>query len=249
MTIIFYDIPSTVPGIAWSPNTWKVRYCLNFKGIPYKTEWVEYPDIAAHCKKLGIAPTRTNRDGSPYYSLPAIHDPSTGVYMADSIPIAEYLEKQYPNTPSVFPHNTLGLQMEFENAFDSKMGAMWNFVIPAACSRLNPVSEEFYRRTREKSYGKKIEDIAPKGEDAVTEWAKVEHGLGEIARWYSKNGGNGPFLMGETLSWADFVVGGHMVWFRNILGTDSREWTDIVSWQGGIWKTFCESLAPYEAVD
>jgi len=25
MTIIFYDIPSKLPGIAWSPNTWKVR--------------------------------------------------------------------------------------------------------------------------------------------------------------------------------------------------------------------------------
>ena len=23
--IIFYDIPSTVPGKAWSPNTWKTR--------------------------------------------------------------------------------------------------------------------------------------------------------------------------------------------------------------------------------
>ena len=24
-----------------------IRYCLNIKGIPYKTVWVEYPDIEA----------------------------------------------------------------------------------------------------------------------------------------------------------------------------------------------------------
>ena len=29
------------------------RYCLNIKGIPYKTVWVEYPDIEGVLKKLG----------------------------------------------------------------------------------------------------------------------------------------------------------------------------------------------------
>ena len=28
--IIFYDIPSTLPGKAWSPNTWKTRYVMNY---------------------------------------------------------------------------------------------------------------------------------------------------------------------------------------------------------------------------
>ncbi|KAF8965878.1 hypothetical protein BDZ97DRAFT_738541 [Flammula alnicola] len=245
MTIVFYDIASAAPGGAWSPSTWKVRYCLNFKAIPYRTEWIEMPDIEAHCKKFGIA-ANIKRNGEPCYTLPAIHDPSTGVYIGDSIRIAEYLEKQYPNKPTVFPYNTLGLQMEFETAFWTQLRAMWQFIVPAAFPRLNEASKEFYRRTRENSFGKKLEDIAPTGDDAVKEWAKVEEGFGKAAVWYSKNGGKGPFLMGETLSWADLVVGAYLAWFRIIWGEESREWRDIVSWHGGRWKSVYEALKAYE---
>ncbi|KAF9531525.1 hypothetical protein CPB83DRAFT_786941 [Crepidotus variabilis] len=33
MAIIFYDIPSKLPGCAWSPNTWKIRFYLNYRRI------------------------------------------------------------------------------------------------------------------------------------------------------------------------------------------------------------------------
>ncbi|KAF4617880.1 hypothetical protein D9613_006292 [Agrocybe pediades] len=84
MTITFYDIPSDCVG-AWSSNTWKTRFCLNYKGIPYNTVWVEYPDIEELSKKLGLKPTgKAFWDASKdYYSLPAIHDPSTGVYISE----------------------------------------------------------------------------------------------------------------------------------------------------------------------
>lgn len=223
------------------------RYCLNYKGIPYKTEWIEYPDIETHCQKLGIAPTTTKRDGSPYYTLPAIHDPSTGVYMADSLPIAEYLEAQYPGTPSIFPHGTHGVQASFEDAYDVHLKPMWKFVSPAAHQRLSARSQEYYRRTREPMWSKKLEDIAPKGEKGAEEWAKVEAGMGKVAQWYALEGG--PFLMGEELSWADVIVGSHMQWFCATLGEDSKEWNDIISWHGGFWKNFCEALSKYEAVD
>ncbi|KAJ7483558.1 hypothetical protein FB451DRAFT_1234964 [Mycena latifolia] len=75
--IVFYDIPSTLPNKCWSPNTWKTRYALNFKGIPYKTSWVEYPDIEPLSREVGAAPTRNKPDGRPHYTLPMIHDPST----------------------------------------------------------------------------------------------------------------------------------------------------------------------------
>ena len=73
--IVFFDIPSLAKGKAWSPNTWKVRYvrdlelivigtdavlrrfCLNIKNIPYKTVWVEFPDIENLCKKIGAEAT------------------------------------------------------------------------------------------------------------------------------------------------------------------------------------------------
>ncbi|KAJ8699426.1 hypothetical protein PTI98_002541 [Pleurotus ostreatus] len=67
--IIFYDIPSSLEPQAWSHNTWRVRYALNIKGIPYQTVWVEYPDIEAVCKKIGASPTG---EEAPHYTLPVI---------------------------------------------------------------------------------------------------------------------------------------------------------------------------------
>jgi len=41
--IIFYDIASDKPLRTFAPNPWKTRLALNFKGIPYRTEWVRIP--------------------------------------------------------------------------------------------------------------------------------------------------------------------------------------------------------------
>ncbi|KAJ7192476.1 hypothetical protein B0H12DRAFT_1082684 [Mycena haematopus] len=38
---------------------YEIIYALNFKRIPYRTVWVEYPEIEARCKEIGAAPTRT----------------------------------------------------------------------------------------------------------------------------------------------------------------------------------------------
>jgi len=140
------------------------RYTLNLKGIPFKTEWVEFPNIELLCKKLGIPPTCKREDRSDRFTLPAIHSPSTGVYISDSILIAEYLEKTYLDTPQIFPHNTFALQAAFTAAFVNNLSALWNFIVHATYAILTPRSQEYYRHTREKSFGKVLEDIAPKGE-------------------------------------------------------------------------------------
>ena len=225
------------------------RYCLNYKGIPYKTEWVEYPDIEEHCKKFGIAPTSTWRDGNPRYTLPAIHDPSTGIYLAESFRIAQYLEKQYPNTTTVFPgpHDLSALHAAFSNAWDVETTAVTQFIIPAVFQVLNPPSQAYFRRTREKSFGKKLEDITPKGEDRIAQWAKFRAGMGNVNKWFEMNGG-GPFLMGDALSWSDLVIAGEMIWYRTIWGEDSEEWKDIKTWDGGRWNMILETLKEYETV-
>jgi len=248
MTIIFYDIPSATPENAWSLNLWRVRFSLNYKGIPYKTEWVEYPDIEPHAKKHGIPPTTKKSDGSPFYTLPAIYDPSTGVYVSDSLKIAEYLDKTYPDTPPLFPNNSLGLQTAFSEAFYSNLSALWTFLLPVVYTRLNPASQAYFRRTREAIFGKKLEELTPTGEDAVAQWAKFESGLGNVDAWYAKNGGKCPFILGETPSWGDFVVGSCLIWIKIISGEDSQRWKDIASWHGGRWENLLKSLKEYSTV-
>ncbi|KAJ7574817.1 hypothetical protein C8J56DRAFT_1124548, partial [Mycena floridula] len=65
------------------------RYALNFQSLPYKTEWIEYPDIETVAKDIGAKSTGI-RARKPLYTVPMIYDNSTNVAVADSITIAEY---------------------------------------------------------------------------------------------------------------------------------------------------------------
>ena len=169
---------------------------MNFKGIPYRTEWVEYPDIATLSKKLGINPTGQHKDGNPLYTLPAIHDPSTGIYIPDSLPIAEYLENTYPNTPSIFPNGSVALQKAFETTFSHNLNVVRAFMIPATCLKLNPRSQEYFRRTREILFGKKLEDVVLTGEARTEEWGKFKNGLDAIHSYLTSTDEKGPYMMG-----------------------------------------------------
>jgi len=249
MTIILYDIASsTVPGQAWAPNPWKARVVLNYKGIPYRTEWVEFPDIESVSKKLGVKPTGQRSDGSPLYTLPVIHDPSTGAIVVDSFAIAQYLEKTYPNTPSVFPNATVGLQNAFEATFMKSLDGLWRFIIPAVNSKLSPVSQEYFRRTRETSFGKKLEDVIPTGDARTEEWGKFEQGLARIHSYLTATDKTGPFFLGDTISWSDLVLFSFLYWIKLIWGEDSKEWKDIASWNGGRWEAHISALQKYNTV-
>lgn len=57
-----------------------------------------------------------------------------------------------------------------------------------------------------------------------------------------------PFMMCASPSWADFVVGGFLIWLCTIWGVESEKWQNIMTWHGGRWKTLMESLKKYETV-
>ena len=221
---------------------------MNYKKIPYRTEWVEFPDIEAVSQKLGIKPVNKRKDGSPLYSLPVIHDPSTDTSIVDSFAIAEYLEKTYPDTPSVFPNKTAALQKAFQPSFVWSIDAVRSFIIPAVCLKLNPASEEYFRRTREISYGKKLEDVVPAGEARAEEWGKFKKGLDTVYSYLVLTDRKGPYMMGDTISWSDLVLFSFLYWFKLIWGEDSQEWKDIASWNDGRWEAHIDALKAYHTV-
>jgi len=241
--IIFYDIPCSVKGLTWSPNLQKGRYTLNFKKLPYQVEWVEYPDIEQVCKKIGAAPTGSDR--TPY-TLPAIFDPNTNTAFTDSALIAEYLDKTYPDTPKAFPPGTHALQHASLDAFASKLAALWQFSLPASSVMLNPVSREYFERTRKQWFGTPLSELTPKGEKGVEEWGKVKAGFDDVDTWYKHGEANGPFLLGEQPGFVDFAVASFILWAKTIWGPQSTQWKDFMSWHGGRWQRLIKSLEQYE---
>ncbi|KAJ7616675.1 hypothetical protein FB45DRAFT_934725 [Roridomyces roridus] len=239
-SIVFYDIPSKLPIICWSPNLWKIRYALNFKGIPYTTVWVEYPDVEAQCKELGGAPTTTKPDGSgrPHYTLPMIYDQSTGAVVTDSMNIVTYLDATYPSLPRLMSPNTAGLQHAFDAAANALMTPIYPYILPGAYKILNPSSAEYFGRTRKAKWGKPLEELTPRGAADEIEWKKLKDGFGKIDQWIRVNGdgGKGKYLMGETISYADMWIGSFV------------QWDDVKTWHEGRWAGLLKDLEMYETV-
>ncbi|KAE9402947.1 hypothetical protein BT96DRAFT_1083826 [Gymnopus androsaceus JB14] len=197
--ITFYDFAGRIKGIPWNPNVWKIRHVqltcseldselisfLNV-GIAYKTVWLEYPDIEETMKKIGALPTTTKkRDPScPLYTIPAIYDDSTGTAIADSVLIAEYLDKTYPSTPRLIPQGTHALQGAFRTA-------------------------EYYERTRCADMGvPTLEVLRVPAEARDAEWDKVKDAFGYVHGLMKEND---DWIMGDTISFADFIVASMIV--------------------------------------
>jgi glutathione S-transferase len=224
------------------------RLTLNFKEIPYKTEFLELPDVQKFCIEKGIPPTRTWNDGSPFYTFPVIHDPSTRVYLADSLAIARYLEKTYPETPVIFPAELDALQAAYTSACASELNSVWRIAVPEMAKLLEGRALEYYRFTREKNLGKKLEEVAPVGEEKVTDWKRFKEGFDNIDGWLKQNSKTEPFVLGNRIIWADFVLGGLLLLFKRMWGEDSEEWKEIKGWNGGRWEALLRELQPYSQI-
>ena len=248
------DIASHWPrldGIVWHVCTF--RYCLNIKGIPYKTVWVEYPDIEAVCKKIGASATDKRMDGTPLYTLPVIYDPNTMRAVSESAAIARYLDSTYPDTPRLIPEAADALVSAFIDAFWAALD--WQFepiILPVETTILRPASRPYFRETREKKLGCKLEEAAPPGSERLEEcWAGVQRGVHKMACWLNADGKDKVFFMGNKtgITYADIMLASFLMWFRISFGVESEEWRRMMSWDGGRWVQFMGAFQSYEAVD
>ncbi|ESK95638.1 glutathione s-transferase [Moniliophthora roreri MCA 2997] len=239
--IIFYDIASRPPARTYAPNPWKTRYALNFKGVHYQTEWVDLPEVENVRKKLGSEPVRTHWDGSSFYTLPVIKNTSTGQLIGDSFDIALYLDKTYPNGPSLFPPSTIGLQKAFNAHVDAIFTS--HVILCVHGIPFNPETVEVSKATFLWRAGKeRWEDLTVEGEERAKTLESLKTALGGLAKSYSHGGG--PFLEGENPSYADLIVGGWLAFFKITV----KEWEDIQTWHDGLWGKIHLALEKYAEV-
>ncbi|KAJ9642191.1 hypothetical protein H2204_002560 [Knufia peltigerae] len=191
--VIFYDLPSK-QGTAWSLNPWKTRLYLNYKNIPYKTEWTEYPDLAPKFEKFGIPPNETGFK----YTSPTVKMPD-GSYVMESRRIADALERVFP-TPSM--HIDSKYQAPVDAAILNCLGKMRPVFIPLVPKVfLNPRSVEHFVTSREKAIGKSLDEFGRTGDQSIKD---AQPHIRELADMLAET--DGPFFEGETPCYADFVV-------------------------------------------
>lgn len=222
----------------------KNRFTLNYKGLPYKTEWVEYPDIERVSRERGGGPTGVHPDGRPRYSLPMIYDPNTNTTVSDSAQIAKYLDKAYPETPVLFPEGTHAMQTAILDVLFRDINLPVLLLIPCAYFRLSPASEEYVRKAQFAMFGK---TERPGGEE---EWKVPEDGFRKVQAWLSANGaGKDMLFAGDTICFADIQLAAILVWLKLVCGEGSEEWTRICGWHDGKWSAFLAQFEPYMQAD
>jgi len=236
-----------MPGKAFSPNTFKTRLAIAFKGLSFKTEWIELPDIEPRMKAIGAEPTTTKPDGSPMYTLPVIFDDMTGKVLSESMKIAEYLEATYPNTPSLFPFNAhapIHLINEYFSPTVIRPAADVFQSNTMSDFKLNPPSLHSLRVYWKTIYGKTPEEV-PRGETRAAMLAASKEAFSKLAAMYSANGGEKLYFFGDVPSYADFIIVAYLLWIRLGMGPENLEWKAIEEWDGGRWGKLLKVLEKY----
>lgn len=254
--ITLYDIPSNVPGRAWSLFMWRIRLSLSYKSIPYKTQWLESPEIAPTLKSLNIPPTKYYEDGTPMYSVPAILDVDdetgdTKVALSESYDIAKYLDEAYPLTPKLFPTDKAELE-KLEKFVKQEFLSIWppSFYLKVCkmmLPRFNPESQDPFSKSCAKDflrgYGKeRLEDIPLSEEEAKDGWKKVQDGFVTLEGKLKGSDEKKQWLLGSEISFADLVIGAFLVSIRVVFGEESDEWKDVMAWNGRRWGKFIATL-------
>lgn len=268
--VVFYDIAMRPPvgENCCSPNPWKSRLALNFKGLPYLTTWVPLPDVAKVRQSLNIPPCRKFADGSDFFTLPILKDPATDSLVGDSFDIAIYLQKTYPDSGAgnLFPPQTLDyvlpenliplvpLSEAREGEFEEY--AKFNKFVDVAFSMhaqlavqefpFDPTTAEaskaeFVRRAGMSSW----DDFALVGEQREKAKESLREMLGGLAKLFLRDT-SGPFILGTQASYADIIVGG---WLRMMRATLPRnEWEEVKSWHDGVFGKLHDALETYSEV-
>jgi len=181
--ITFYDL-QLASGCTISPFVWATKYAIAHKGLDMEIVPGGFTGIM-------------ERTGGRSERLPAIVD--DGEWVLDSWLIAEYLDRKYPDRPALIPHESVKtLTMMMENwLWQTAIGPWMTCYIKSYRDRSLPQDHEYVTDSRERMFGRKIEDIIVGREDRLPQ---VPPKL-EILRTALRET---PWLGGQSPNYADY---------------------------------------------
>ncbi|KAI9317615.1 hypothetical protein BX666DRAFT_2121150 [Dichotomocladium elegans] len=226
--IRLYDLElSAIPAQFWSPNTCKTRFALNFKGIPYETEWVVFDQVQ------GVVSSVVKSDARA--TVPAIVDIAHNNFaIQDSWEIAQYLEKAYADTPSLF-NGQIGIHQFFlEYCTEKLLPHLVCLCFMEIHRRATPQkTQDWFRETMESRNKMTLEEMAS-NPDVLAK--NVTEALVLIGRVLVVH----PFITGEKAGYADLVLAAYFQMvdvlrpelFKSLILNDTNAGHALTAW----WK-------------
>jgi glutathione S-transferase len=196
MAIKLYDLAGAEDDRRFSPYCWRVKMALQHKGLAFEAIPWRYTE------KDKIAFTGST-------TVPVIVDGNRAVY--DSWEIAVYLDEAYPSRPGLFQGTeSRALTLVLHHwAVRSLHGTLLRAIVMDIYKALHEKDRAYFRETREKRLGARLEDIAADQKKSLAEFRgalePLRPGLAQAN-----------FICGKGPGFADYIVFGAFQWARSI---------------------------------
>jgi glutathione S-transferase len=214
-----YDLAGAEADRRFSPYCWRIKMALAHKGLAVETiPWRFTEKDAIGFSGQGLVPVLIDGERE-------VHD---------SWAIAEYLEAQYPDRPSIFGGDAgraLSLfHASWANGF--LQPAMMKFVVLDIWKHAAEKDKPYFRESREKRLGKTLEAAVANRDSEVAGFRESLLPLRLVLRAQ-------PFLGGDKPLYADYAIFGSFQWCRCISNFKLLAADDpIYAWRGRMLALF-----------
>jgi len=180
------------------------RFALQYKGVPFETEWIEFPDIEPRLKAYG-APANDPSLAPKPYTLPALaiyetdHDGNEELreVIMESSRIAAFLDQKYQSRQLIRGSPaSQEAQREFISMISTVLyPTLAPVFVPSVVNQLSPRSAEYYRNKCEIRFGCKLEELVASTEIVEGRWATMEAALDKLATFLDQSVAEGKTLL------------------------------------------------------
>lgn len=220
MGITLYELAGEEEDRRFSPYCWRIVMALRHKGLDFESVPWRFTE------KDTIAFAGTDK-------VPVLVDGEVAIH--DSPAIAAYLEKAYPDRPSLFggSREAEALSRFYVDWADTALHpALFRLIVADIPQHLGSIDAEYFRRSREARIGTTLEAFSA---DPGPKLEVLRQVLTPLRRTLAHQ----PFLAGEAPAWADYTVFGAFQWARGasplkLLAEDDP----VYRWRGAMLELF-----------
>lgn len=194
MALILYELAAGER--RFSPYCWRIRMALAAKGLEAERVPIRFSDKAL------LAFSGQDR-------VPVLKDGETVVF--DSWRIACHLEDTYPDRPPLFGNAIARGTGRVLNHWADKvqLPGIAPLVIHEIFRHVDPEDRAYFRQSREKRFGRRLEDVQAEREARLPAFRASLEPLRATLKEQT-------FLAGAAPAYADFIVFGGFQWARSV---------------------------------
>ncbi|TDO04601.1 MULTISPECIES: glutathione S-transferase N-terminal domain-containing protein [Halomonas] len=198
MKRVLYELCGIDDRLRFSPFCWRVRFALAHKGLEVETHPWHFTDKQA----LAFA---------NYDKVPVLVDGEQVV--TDSYEILRYLDRTYPEAPLLGEGLSEARGHFFKHYAECSLApGMLRTIIMDLFNAVHPDDRAYFRETREKRFGRTLEEFHSPAKGLAQLDAALEPLRGRLQE--------ADYLDGEVPAGADYLVFGNFMWARCVSSAD-----------------------------